>query len=215
MAVGLFEFSAVDATVRPALLDSFTELLEGAEVSYTRGQPQEEGVRASILPEDSVVCAFDRSSACMAVVRTFIQKAPGDQVGQVRAVLLAGMNANRHSEDDVSRLFARALDQSLDFVGRAPSGSLLMNQFARDDLGDAREGVDEFDKTEHLHVFRWQLPEGAGADTAKDGDTSTEQAAAKTGENGQTPEEEMPASVPAPGDDAGDDGTQSEEGRTS
>ena len=163
MAVGLFEFSVTDGEARRSLMDAFVALLEEAEVSHTRGHPQGEDGSASAVAENAVVCAFDQATTCMELIRTFIQQATVDQQGQVRGVLLAGVNANRHVDDDVSRLFARALDYALDFIARSPAGSLLMNAFAYEDLGDRRDGIELFDRAEQLYVFAWQSYDRADA----------------------------------------------------
>ena len=160
MAVGLFEFSIADDEARTTMMDTFIEMLGASEVSHIRGQAGSEDTSASLLEEHVIVCAFDQATTCMELTRAFIQKAGGDLVGQVRAVLLAGVNTSRHADDDVSRLFARALDHALDFIPRSPQGSLLMNLAAREHLGDASEGVELFDKAQQLYVFAWQALEG-------------------------------------------------------
>jgi len=173
MAVGLFEFSIPDASVRSSLMDTFTEMLDATEVSYIRGQPGDDEASASLLEESSIVCAFDRASSCVELTRAFIPKAGGDLMGQVRAVLLAGVNTTQHADDDVSRLFARALDHALEFIGHAPQGSLLMNAAAREDVGDTDNAVELFDKAEQLYVFSWQtaaVEESAGEEDSGDGD---------------------------------------------
>lgn len=102
------------------------------------------------------MCAFEYASTCMELTRAFIQKAGGDVVAQVRTILLSGVTTSRHADDDVSRLFARALDHALEFITHSPDGSLLMNAVAYEDLGDTADSVELFDKAEHLYVFAWQ-----------------------------------------------------------
>jgi hypothetical protein len=182
MAVGLFEFSIPDEGTRLNLMDAFIEMLDEAEVSYIRGKPGQEDASASLLEEHAIVCAFDHATTCMELTRAFIQKAGGDVVGQVRAMLLAGVNTSRHTDDDVSRLFARALDQALEFITRSPDGSLLMNAVAYEDLGDTADGVKLFDKAEQLYVFAWQAEE----EEAESAESSAPEATAA----GEEPESE-------------------------
>ena len=56
MAIGLFEFSIDDETVRSDLMDTFIGMLDAAEVSYIRGKPGRESASASLLGENAL-CA--------------------------------------------------------------------------------------------------------------------------------------------------------------
>ena len=196
MAVGLFEFSIEDGTVRSDLMDTFVEMLDAAEVSYIRGTPGGESASASLLDENAIVCAFAHATSCMELTRAFIQKAGGDVVGQVRGVLLAGVNTDRHSDDDVSRLFARALDHALEFIKRSPTGALMMNSVAHKHLGESTDGVELLDRAEQLYVFAWQgvdeeeekkAPEGEIEDSGKSEDSEKPEGA---GESEETDEPE-------------------------
>ena len=80
MAVGLFEFSIPDEDSRTNQIDTFIEMLDGAEVSYIRGGPGKGDATASLLEEHAVVCAFDHATSCMELTRAFIQKSGGDVV---------------------------------------------------------------------------------------------------------------------------------------
>ena len=92
---------------------------------------------------------------------------------------MAGVNTDRHSDDDVSRLFARALDHALEFIKRSPAGSLMMNSVTHKHLGESTDGVELLDRAEQLHAFAWQAvkeeevetPEGKGEDSGKSEDS--------------------------------------------
>lgn len=82
-------------------------------------------------------------------------------------MLLAGVNTDRHSDDDVSRLFARALDHALEFIKRSPAGSLMMNSVTHKHLGESTDGVELLDRAEQLHAFAWQAVKEEEEETPK------------------------------------------------
>ena len=94
--------------------------------------------------------AFDEPVGALDVM-TALGAAHPQQIHALRAVLVAGIKITEFDQEHVDRLFARTLHDTRQLLEEASSGTLVLNQRARDLLGES-PGVRPHEGTDGLWV---------------------------------------------------------------
>ena len=203
VSVAVLELPADDESTTTVLKGELIQALEKGEISYSVESTED---------ASCVICAFDTPEAGLTLVRNFVGELSPERAEQLRGALTSGAGTVSDPGDDggdVSRLFARALDDTQHLAETAPRATLLLNEAAYEGVKKNRRGVKLFSKAEKLYAFTWDVQSAEGEEESPtDGQSAEGESPSKEAESSSTEESVAPVTAETPAE--GDAGAQSD-----
>lgn len=187
---------------RTLLQGELVKDLRRLEILYSGPKPVKDGFEEG---PTRLVTAFDEPGKALKVVRR-LARSHADHIVTVRATLVAGMALSELDQDNVNRRFARALLGAEQLLNSAPEASLLVNEQAREFLGD-HDDITEHNAVEKTWILSLTDAAAVPAESPANGKAPADTARADTAttETATTEADGTPVRVAAP-----DDGTAPE-----
>jgi hypothetical protein len=104
----------------------------------------------------SIACVLPDPEQALQLLRGLVQDLPGESSARLRAALQTGMQVTAE-QSELKRMLAHSLQHSRQLLQRAPHGSALLNEAARQQLTDA--DIKPFDPAAQLHIVSWAEPD--------------------------------------------------------